>query len=247
LNTAPLGRQHDRARDELHRVATHVLARAQHAATGRFGLRVTPGGFGTASFGPDLDRLRVSDGLLVRETGAKPSPAMTTMRIDGSSLRGLAEFAGADLSVEFSAGHDAPPVGDVDENIALSDESARLIGDWYGIVAQALDRSVHDGPPRGAPSLVQLWPEHFDVALDIGFDPQAPDERRVNLGGTPGDGYHPAPYLYVGPWTSDRPGDPAFWNASFGALLDAGDVLGSSDPVASAAAFFRTGLEVLAR
>ena len=242
----PLDDRHDRARDALHRVATHVLARAQFSATGRFGLRVTPGGFGTISFGPDLDRVRVSGGVLVRESGAKPATSTRTMQIDGSSLAGLADFAGVDLSTEFSAGHDTPPVGDVDAVITLPDASARLIGDWYAIVAQALDRTVHGAPASGAPSLVQIWPEHFDAALDIAFDPQAPGERRVNLGGTPGDGFHRAPYLYVGPWTSDRPGDASFWNVPFGAVLGHADVTGSSDPVATAAAFFRSGLEMLA-
>ncbi len=242
----PLDDRHDRARDALHRIATHVLARVQFSVTGRFGLRVTPGGFGTISFGPDLDRVRVSGGVLVRESGAKPATSTRTMQIDGSSLAGLAEFAGVDLSTEFSAGHDTPPVGDVDAAITLPDASARLIGDWYAIVAQALDRTVNGAPASGAPSLVQIWPEHFDAALDIAFDPQAPGERRVNLGGTPGDGFHRAPYLYVGPWTTDRPGDPSFWNVPFGAVLGHADVTGSSDPVAAAAAFFRSGLEMLA-
>ena len=48
----------------------------------------------------------------------------------------------------------------------------------------------------------------------------------VNYGLSPGDAGHPWPYLYVGPWTADRPGNPEFWTASFGAarpLSQAGD------------------------
>ncbi len=37
-------------RRALHAVAEHVLAAALHDATGRIGLRVTPGGFGTPAF-----------------------------------------------------------------------------------------------------------------------------------------------------------------------------------------------------
>ena len=52
-----------------------------------------------------------------------------------------------------------------------------------------------------------LWPEHFDVAAT---------EDEVNYGVSAGDGYHPTPYAYVGPWT---PRIGPFWNAPFGALL----------------------------
>ena len=45
-------------RDDLQRVAVHIVARARQQATGRFGLRVTAGGFGTPEFGPDLTRVR---------------------------------------------------------------------------------------------------------------------------------------------------------------------------------------------
>ncbi|MDP9168771.1 MAG: hypothetical protein M3O32_22355 [Actinomycetota bacterium] len=51
-----------------------------------------------------------------------------------------------------------------------------------------------------------LWPEHFDVAVT---------EDEVNYGVSPGDDFHPLPYVYVGPWTS-RIG--VFWNAPFGAF-----------------------------
>ena len=57
----------------------------------------------------------------------------------------------------------------------------------------------------GEPTLVQLWPERFDVACTI---------SEVNIGGSPGDADHPEPYLYVGPWTL-RSGP--FWNESWGA------------------------------
>ena len=42
-------------RDVLKRIATHVLARRRYAATGRFGLRATPGGFGTPAFGDTVE------------------------------------------------------------------------------------------------------------------------------------------------------------------------------------------------
>src|SRR5258705_8950589 len=53
----------------LHRIATHVAARARFAATGKFGLRATPGGFGTPAFGADVEVIRVAGTQLVRERG----------------------------------------------------------------------------------------------------------------------------------------------------------------------------------
>ena len=46
-----LGGQHDTARHTLHRVANHVLARAEHAVNAHVGLRATPGGFSTTTTG----------------------------------------------------------------------------------------------------------------------------------------------------------------------------------------------------
>jgi hypothetical protein len=44
------------------------------------------------------------------------------------------------------------------------------------------------------------------------------DADRCDVGASPGDRFSDEPYLYVGPWTKDRPGDPAYWNADFGAM-----------------------------
>jgi hypothetical protein len=237
--------RHDSTRSALHRIANHVLARAEQAATGQLGLRATPGGFGTTTIRPDRERIRISGGTLVRESAATSGTWTRTIGIDGSTLGELAAFVDVDLAAEFWAGDDMPPVGDIDEPIALHIPSARLIGHWYTVVTEALDRLVHTAPAFSAPSLVQVWPEHFDAALDIAFDPEVPAQRRANIGGSPGDGFHTAPYLYVGPWTPDRPGDPSFWNAPFGAILGWDEVFASPDPVEAAHDFLRTGLERL--
>lgn len=237
--------RHDRTRHTLHRIANHVLARAEHAANAHVGLRATPGGFSTTTIRPDRERIRVSGAALVRESAAPSGTWTRSMAIDGSTLAELAAFAEVDLNTEFSAGHDTPPVGDVDEPLALHARSAQHIADWYSLTTQALDRIVQEAPSFSTPSLVQLWPEHFDAALDMAFDPEAPTERRVNMGGSPGDGFHAAPYLYVGPWTPDRPGDADFWNAPFGAVLGDHDLAAATDPVAAAHAFLRRGLELL--
>jgi hypothetical protein len=235
----------ERTRLDLHRVAAHVVARARAEVTGRIGLRATPGGFGTPEFGPDPSRVRVAGARLFHET-ASSTPSTRSMSIDGASLDEIARFAGVELAPEFSVGRDTPPLGDVDEPMQIDPGASERIGRWFDLTARALDLVVGSLPPFAAPTVAQLWPEHFDLALDVAFDESSPADRRANLGGSAGDGFHAEPYLYVGPWTPDRPGDPSFWNAPFGAVLGADEVLGAGDPVGLAARFMRNGLSRLA-
>ncbi len=229
-------------RDALQRVAVHVVARARSQATGRFGLRVTPGGFGTPEFGEDLVRVRVSDGLLVRESGPSSGATSTVVAIDGSDLTELAAVAGVDLGADLDVGHDTPPLGDATERLVVDRAAASALADWYAITAAALDRTVAELGPRSSPTMVQLWPEHFDVAIDVAALPG----RRANLGGSPGDGFHGDPYLYVGPWTNDRPGDQQFWNAPFGAVMGYAELIDDRDPVGTATRFMIRGVRQLA-
>lgn len=231
-------------RDVLQRVAVHVVARARQQGSGRFGLRVTPGGFGTPAFGDDVRRVRTSRGVLVHERAGVGGASSAAREIDGSSLAELAAVAQVDLATELDVGHDTPPLGDVDQRLSIDVSAARSLSDWYAVVVEALDAFVA-ARPDSSPSTAQLWPEHFDVALDAAFDPSAVTDRRVNLGGSPGDGFHAEPYLYVGPWTDDRPGDAAFWNAPFGAVLGYADLLAANDPVVAATAFFLDGFDRL--
>jgi hypothetical protein len=229
-------------RDALQRVAVHIVARARQQATGRFGLRVTPGGFGTPEFGDDLTRVRVSGGALVRETGGTSGASNAAMPIDGATLAELARFAGVDLSAPLDVGHDTPALGDASAALAVAAASGRALGAWFALAGAALDEVVAGLPAAAAPTLVQVWPEHFDAALDLAAAP----DRRVNLGGSPGDGFHADPYLYVGPWTADRPADATYWNAPFGAVLGYAELLGDPDPLGSAMAFFERGIALLA-
>jgi hypothetical protein len=76
------------------------------------------------------------------------------------------------------------------------------------------------------PSRVQLWPEHFDLALELG---SADAGARATYGLSPGDEVHPEPYAYVTPWAAPEPGE--LWQATafegaelpFAALLQASD------------------------
>lgn len=220
---------------EAQRLAVHVLARARQQAAGRIGLVATPGGVGTPAFGPGATVVRLTGSALVVEQGGD----VTTTLLAGATLRTLAAAAGADLEVELSVGHDTPPLGDADAPIDVAPGSIAAIGRWLALGTAALDEAVAHLGPTASPARIQVWPEHFDVATNVGVGP-GPDDR-LNLGASPGDGFHAEPYLYVGPWGADRPGDPDYWNAPFGAVLGWADVAGADDPLAAAAAFFRAG------
>ena len=219
-------------RDELHRLSTHVLGRRRFEVSGHFGLRSSPGGVATPAFGPEPEVLRTAGMTLIREVGTQSA----SVPLEGSTLARLAEFAGADLGADFSAGPATMPLGDVDRPLHLvAQEVAGLIA-WFDLGWRVLDHCVEQ---LTAPSTtLQLWPEHFDVgtAVDLGT-------VSVNLGFSAGDAFADEPYLYVGPWDEGRPGDPAYWNAPFGAYATRSQA-GDGD---ACDAFLRTGLERLTR
>jgi hypothetical protein len=225
----------------LHRIAVHIVARARQQATGRFSLRVTPGGFGTPEFGDDLSRVRVSGTTLVIERDSQGAAAGAAHEINGASLRQLGDLAGLDLEAPLDVGRDTPELGDLDAPIELDAESARQIAGWYARISVALDAINAQVGIRAGSTPVRLWPEHFDVAVDLTAAPG----QRVNLGGSPGDHYVGEPYVYVGPVTDARPGEPDFWNAPFGASRSVGQLAGD-DPVAAAVEFMLEGVNRLA-
>ncbi|MGO8824282.1 MAG: hypothetical protein ACLQU9_03470 [Acidimicrobiales bacterium] len=220
-------------RDDLHRIAAHVLGRRRSAVSGHFGLRSSPDGVATPAYGPEPEVLRLAGAFLVREVGTQ----CRSMPLDGATVAELARFAGADLGADFSAGPATPPLGSVDVPLRL--DAAELDGlfHWFDLGWRVLDAVTSDAAAPGR-ATVQLWPEHFDAAtaLDLGAG------AGVNLGFSGGDAFCEEPYAYVGPWGPERPGDPAYWNAPFGAFVPrarAGDV-------ADCAAFLRSGLTLLA-
>jgi hypothetical protein len=113
--------------------------------------------------------------------------------------------------------------------------AAAALGDFYGFACSVLEQLRAD-EPDGDPSLVQLWPEHFDIAFELG---PADAGRRANLGASPGDDDHDEPYLYVGPWTAQVSGE--LWNATTfnGAELRYSELLAADDQRATALAFMR--------
>lgn len=238
-----LGELHDdypATRDELRRIATHICARARHRATGRFGLRPTPGGFGTPAYGADGEVVRISGGLLVVDRAGDSGSSTRSVRVDGASLLDLATFVEVTLDPSFSVGHDTAGLGDVAAPLAIHDSTVVAAGAWLAFAQRLMDDVVADLGGETAPSAFQLWPEHFDLGGDVLLGP-----GRVNLGAALGDGFHSLPYLYVAPWDDRRPGPISFWNAPFGAAIGYDELAASTDPRAMAQAWIGERLAVL--
>lgn len=214
----------------LHAVAEHVVAPARYEANAKIGLRYTRGGFGTPFFG-DGRQVRVEAGHLVVETGGGSTPPLrASLRVLGEAQR-VAGVSGK-----------APEVftpttsGDPDQALSIDPDAAEALGDWYGFCASVLEQLRAEAPDA---TPVQLWPEHFDLATDLGDDAAG---CRANYGGSPGDDTHAEPYLYVGPWTPRR---DDFWNEAFGASLSYADLLEADDQRGVALDFLRTGRRLL--
>ncbi len=222
-------------RRELQRLATHVLARARAAHGGRFGLRATPSGIATPLFGPEDTVLRICGTVLVREHQGPEGAVAEVLPLQGRTLADAAAFAGVGLDAPFEAGSDAPRVGDAAAELALEPVATAVLLDWFATGARVLDALLAD---LVRPTVAQLWPEHFDLGLAT-----STGSGGVTLGASPGDEGVPEPYVYVAPWGTDRPGDPGYWNAPFGAVATAAGLAG--DPVAGAVSFVRHGLALL--
>jgi len=203
-----------------HRVAEHVLAAALYEATGKIGLVPAPGGFRTPSLRAD-GRFLAVDGteLVVGDAAGIRRTSLTT-------IGAAAEFAGVTPGAPAQVYKPATPL-DLDEPLEIDPDAARILADWYSLGAQAMSRFAI-GIPGDKPSAAVLWPEHFDLGITA---------AAVNYGASPGDDHITEPYVYVGPHDGPPPGDPAFWNATFGAARTFRQI----GTVAGAAAFFRDG------
>lgn len=229
---------HPGTRAGLARVAAHVLSRALSAATGRIGLRPAPGGVATPPFGESRRVVRTAGAhLLLEEAGGVRVAPLTT-------LGAAADLAGVDLGAPLDLGHSTPHVGDPAAPLGVEEGPARAIAGAFALGQSVLDEVIMRLAPAAAPSICQLWPEHFDLACDVAVGP-GPDAR-ANLGLSPGDDDHPGPYLYLGPWGAGRPGDPAHWNAPFGARLALSHLPPDDGPArAAAVAWLLHGLALL--
>jgi hypothetical protein len=185
------------------------------------GLVVVPGGFGTPEF--EGRRLLVIDGML--SDGHRREPI--------TNLLDACAFAGVDATVTAHPALALP--ADPETPLAVDTDAARVLGRWFAFCQSLLEATRTEAGPEDEPSAIQLWPEHFDLAFEMGTT-----AVRATYGGSPGDDGISTPYLYVGPHETHH---GPFWNAPFGASLTYDDVKRGVDPVA----FFSQGRELLGR
>jgi hypothetical protein len=204
--------------ESLHAVAEHVVAAALYAETGRIGLRVSPGGFSTPPFG-------AGQTVGVEEVDIVVASPTGTRRAQLTTLGQAAEVADVTPGAPVQVYTPATP-NDPDAPLVVDPVSARAIAAWHALGDDALRRWATALAPA-APTAPTLWPEHFDVAIEV---------DAITYGASPGDDYSAHPYLYVSVAANRRSPD-RFWNAPFGASLPWDDVTGASDAVR----FFQAG------
>jgi hypothetical protein len=206
------------ARTSVHGLAEQVFAAAARAATGSIRLFVRDGTLST----PDLPsaggpgrppgsiRLQLAGGFVVRR------PDGLTVPFHGP-LGDLARTFGVEFGLVDPPYPPASGCGP--DHVVDADQGAvELILDAWRVGDTALRRFDADQQPV-------VWPEHLDVAITAGS---------VNYGVSPGDGFLPRPYAYVGP---HEPRTGPFWNAPFGAAR----LLHELDGVQGVLEFFRQG------
>lgn len=236
MTLSPLPPEFTATRDALHQVAFFALAPARYRAVGRMGLRATPGGFGTPEFEGRV--ARVEGSLLVHTEGDQTATQEIT------TVRSAAEFFGLEYqAVWFEDFHDPPQPVAPDLPLAVDARAALALGHWFEFGFEVLDRLRGHGQEGDDVSEVQLWPEHFDPATELGDHELG---QRASFGASPGDDAHAQPYLYVSAW-SDVDRSVGFWNdGSFnGASLGYDELMSSQDPIGRALEFLIEGYRIL--
>jgi hypothetical protein len=222
----------DATRRSLVAVANHVLAAARYRANGKIGLRYTLGGFGTPFYGDDRQVRVAGKQLILHAEDRERAIELTTLRAAGEFLE--LEPGAPDI-------YEAPIPLDLDAALAIDAKASRFVGEWFGFAYSVLEQLRVDAVAK-EPSRVQIWPEHFDAAVEIGSETAG---TRAGYGASTGDENHPEPYLYVVPWAKVK-GD--IWNDAhfFGATLSFAELAAAADQRGAALAFYSRCLTTLA-
>ena len=218
-------------RNDFHRIAFGVVSNARKAANGKFGLRYTYAGFGTPFFGND-EQVRVEGNELVRQIG--PGTERTAI----TTLAAAAAFFGTVANAD-QAEHDTIELGDLDRPLVTTVATGAFLGHWFGFGTAALEQTRLLGDEGDDVGRIQLWPGHFDPAVEIG---NADEGRRATYGVSPGDQGSDEPYLYVGAW-GDVDRSNSYWNETTfnGASMGYAELLASRDARQAALDFFAAG------
>jgi len=220
-----------RTRNAWHALAEHVVAPARFHANGKIGLRFTRVGFGTPFFGDGEQVRLIPDGVVVVRGGTLLVLPVTTVQ-DAADVIGIEPGAPTHVYTPTTA-------LEPDRLLEVDAAAARFLGDWFGYGALVLETLRAGVTTAEDPARVQLWPEHFDLAVDFGDESAG---RRATYGACPGDEGNAEPYLYVTPW-APQTGD--FWNEGSFASLGFDALAGQSDQRAVALEFFAAARERL--
>lgn len=218
-------------RDNLHQVAFFAVSPTRYRAEGRMGLSHVEGGFGTPDF--DGRSIRVVGDSIIDDAGVTVSHAIT-------SVRAAVEFLGGEYEVEwFSEFRDPLRPVDPDRALDIDPAATTALGQWFGFGWRVLEELRGRAVEGDDPSEIQLWPEHFDAATELGDHGRG---QRASYGASPGDANHSEPYVYVAAWSEiDR--SVSYWNdtAFNGASLSYRELKASNDPVNAALEFLLVG------
>jgi hypothetical protein len=219
-----------------HTVAEHVLAPFRFRACSKIGLRYTPGGVGIPFVrADDADvQLRLDGSGLVVDRGPETRTGLTTL---GAAAAAAGVPVGARTDVYEPATSDEP-----DAPLSVDADAAARLADWFGFGASVLE-AVRAAAPDGGATRLQLWPEHFDLSVDLGDETAG---QRGTFGASPGDEQHPLPYLYVTHWGAVA--DDPYWNDTGfgGASLGYDRLVDVEDPRGAALEFLTAGRARLA-
>jgi hypothetical protein len=207
--------------ESLHEVAAELVAPARKPQN-EIALEATPGGFGTPVFEFDgaRRRVRVEGDELIQECSGKERRApLRSLVVAGEAITEL-------LPIDTRLS---------DEPLAVDAAASRALGAYYAFGSEVLARLLASAGPDDEASPVRLWPEHFDIAIELGSELQG---VRANYGFSAGDEGHAEPYLYVGPWTAAVEGDLWNGNGFAGAELSYSLLIAAEDQAATAFEFF---------
>ncbi len=201
------------------------------------GLRPTRGGFGTPEFEGRVVRAE-GDMLLDESRDGSASQKIT-------SVRDACSFLGIEYEVDWYQTFRDPlsPV-DPDVTLEVDVDAARSLGEWFAFGFDVLETLRSYGSPDDDVSTVQLWPEHFDPAIEMGREERG---LRASYGLSPGDPAHDDPYVYVAAWGEiDR--SNGYWNdhAFNGSSLGYAELVAAPDPAKKALDFLLEGHRILA-
>jgi hypothetical protein len=182
-------------RRSLHALAVRVISPLRVQATGNeIALQVRPEGFGTPDL-PDGGWVGTAGTQLVRMGGDGDEKAIAI-----TSLRAAARFVGL---------ADALAAALPDDTLELHAGATLILAEAWATGQEALQQLVDNARPDDDVSPIRLWPEHFDIAVELGAG-----DARGTFGVSPGDDDHAEPYAYVAPWTAPAETGPStFWNA----------------------------------